>query len=520
MASVRVDLLDAKQGRLPPICICCGNPAHQMVHHTFYYQPTWLVICNLILPAIVRWCLASNSVVIPVPVCAGHAWRLNLPTLLGYILAAVLLLLVPVLLILSVSQSYSGLAVVGLIAVLLILVMLPAILVTQLITPRAYDITDLFLGLTAVSDQFAAASRRGGGLLTGGYEAGQSSYAQPQPSYSASGSSYGYAAQPARSGSWKLALIIGGSVLAVVLLTVSLIVAVAISLGPMARGGPTASLPQPEEPGEFSKAQFSKAPSAAEQGNSPPAIPAGIPQTALPPPDFGSSFVPPGPTASQRAKASEPATSSAVPSAVESSAAEDRSSASPRASSAKSGRPRGGRGTSSSGSSTPPENERPEPPIHAMDLRTRKVIFPPDHVAVPATFALQPGQSVWARQREGAFWHAGYVAEIDGNQVTVRYKGWSDFFNETLSRDMLCIDKALLAGQAKTTAGSGSTSGEGGKLRTWTDVTGRFKVEAELVKVENGQVTLRRANGDRTTLPLEKLSPADQEFVRENASSR
>jgi hypothetical protein len=85
---------------------------------------------------------------------------------------------------------------------------------------------------------------------------------------------------------------------------------------------------------------------------------------------------------------------------------------------------------------------------------------------------------------------------------------------------MLCIDKALLAGQAKTTAASGSTSGEGGKLRTWTDVTGRFKVEAELVKVENGQVTLRRANGDRTTLPLEKLSPADQEFVRENASSR
>jgi uncharacterized membrane protein YoaK (UPF0700 family) len=67
MASVRVDLLDAKQGRLPPICICCGNPAHQMVQHTFYYQPTWLVICNLILPAIVRWCLAYNSVVIPVP---------------------------------------------------------------------------------------------------------------------------------------------------------------------------------------------------------------------------------------------------------------------------------------------------------------------------------------------------------------------------------------------------------------------------------------------------------------------
>jgi hypothetical protein len=153
-----------------------------------------------------------------------------------------------------------------------------------------------------------------------------------------------------------------------------------------------------------------------------------------------------------------------------------------------------------------------------MDLRTRKVVYPPDHVKIPATFALQPGHAVWARQHDGPFWHAAYVAAVDGDSVTVRYQGWSDFFNETLQRDMLCIDKSLLAAQAKASpagAASGS-SGAAGKLRTWTDVTGKYKVEAELVKIENGQVTLRKANGDRTTLPVDKLSEADREFLRQN----
>lgn len=55
MASICVDRLDAGQEWLPNVYICCIQPAERLVEHRFYYQPTWLIICNLILPAIVRW---------------------------------------------------------------------------------------------------------------------------------------------------------------------------------------------------------------------------------------------------------------------------------------------------------------------------------------------------------------------------------------------------------------------------------------------------------------------------------
>lgn len=51
------------------------------------------------------------------------------------------------------------------------------------------------------------------------------------------------------------------------------------------------------------------------------------------------------------------------------------------------------------------------------------------------------------------------------------------------------------------------------KLRTWTDVTGNFKVDAELVKVTSNVVQLRKANGKVVSLPLSKLSVADQQFL-------
>ena len=55
-------------------------------------------------------------------------------------------------------------------------------------------------------------------------------------------------------------------------------------------------------------------------------------------------------------------------------------------------------------------------------------------------------------------------------------------------------------------------------VREWTDSTGKLKVMASLVKVEGDKVTLRRAdNGKEVTLPIEKLSDADQEYLKEAA---
>ena len=52
--------------------------------------------------------------------------------------------------------------------------------------------------------------------------------------------------------------------------------------------------------------------------------------------------------------------------------------------------------------------------------------------------------------------------------------------------------------------------------RTWTDKTGKFKVSAELVEVQDGKALLRRADGKEISVPLERLSDADQQFVKEH----
>ncbi len=49
--------------------------------------------------------------------------------------------------------------------------------------------------------------------------------------------------------------------------------------------------------------------------------------------------------------------------------------------------------------------------------------------------------------------------------------------------------------------------------RTWTDVTGEFRIEAELVRIRGDEVVLRRADKREITLPLAKLSKADQEYA-------
>jgi len=50
--------------------------------------------------------------------------------------------------------------------------------------------------------------------------------------------------------------------------------------------------------------------------------------------------------------------------------------------------------------------------------------------------------------------------------------------------------------------------------REWTSADGKFHVEAKLVEFDGTQVQLQRADGRTITVPLEKLSPADQRWLR------
>lgn len=49
--------------------------------------------------------------------------------------------------------------------------------------------------------------------------------------------------------------------------------------------------------------------------------------------------------------------------------------------------------------------------------------------------------------------------------------------------------------------------------RTWSDSTGRFKVEATFVRMEGDKVVIKKADGKFQTIPLDKLSKDDQDYV-------
>ena len=50
--------------------------------------------------------------------------------------------------------------------------------------------------------------------------------------------------------------------------------------------------------------------------------------------------------------------------------------------------------------------------------------------------------------------------------------------------------------------------------RKWTDSTGKYTVEAEFLEVQDGKVRLRKENGSVISIPMDRLTWEDQEWVR------
>ncbi len=69
-------------------------------------------------------------------------------------------------------------------------------------------------------------------------------------------------------------------------------------------------------------------------------------------------------------------------------------------------------------------------------------------------------------------------------------------------------------GVVSSTAAKVTASPRENPIRTWSDSTGRFKVEAELVDRDDQNITLRRSNGKIAKVPLAKLSEADLAYLK------
>jgi hypothetical protein len=51
------------------------------------------------------------------------------------------------------------------------------------------------------------------------------------------------------------------------------------------------------------------------------------------------------------------------------------------------------------------------------------------------------------------------------------------------------------------------------EIRTWTDKTGNFSTDASFGGMAGGVVTLHKTDGTTTKIPIDQLSPADQDWI-------
>jgi SLA1 homology domain 1, SHD1 len=129
---------------------------------------------------------------------------------------------------------------------------------------------------------------------------------------------------------------------------------------------------------------------------------------------------------------------------------------------------------------------------------------------VPADLELEEGTSLavcW-----GLKWQPLTVLrENQDGSVHVRWDERSSAFDSDIAREQLIIENKTVRKLRRKPAAA--TDDLKTVLRTWTDVTGKHKIEATLVSKTDSEVTLRTDAGREITLPLEKLSEEDRALL-------
>ncbi|KAK4187998.1 hypothetical protein QBC35DRAFT_383679 [Podospora australis] len=75
--------------------------------------------------------------------------------------------------------------------------------------------------------------------------------------------------------------------------------------------------------------------------------------------------------------------------------------------------------------------------------------------------------------------------------------------------------RAEASGSSKNKDGSAKTKPDPAKVRTWTDRSKSFTVEAQFLGVKDGKLNLHKMNGVRIAVPIAKMSLKDLEYVEQ-----
>lgn len=137
---------------------------------------------------------------------------------------------------------------------------------------------------------------------------------------------------------------------------------------------------------------------------------------------------------------------------------------------------------------------------------------------VESSTTLYVGQII-QYQEHGSFWYPGRIKQLlPGNKVQVEALAWGKPNRDvTLARRNLQLAPPEVDQPARPTADPGNTATVQiqSPMRTWTDKSGRFRIEATFVSEENGSIKLLRKDGKPATVPLDKLSDGDQAFIHQ-----
>lgn len=142
---------------------------------------------------------------------------------------------------------------------------------------------------------------------------------------------------------------------------------------------------------------------------------------------------------------------------------------------------------------------------------------------VAADTALFVGQILIGHDT-GAWYPAEIVALHADGAVDVTFRGWGNR-KSTLPRSRLQLappeveqpnlktEQVVAAGKPAPAEDNPFATPDEKASRTWTDVSGRFTIEGKYLGKSGDSVRLLRADGKELTVPLAKLSAADQKFV-------
>jgi len=537
VAQVTVQRYAAELGRLPPTCICCGQPAQQMVRHKFYYDPLWLIVFGPVMGWL-RYIWATQNLVMFAPVCSRHGWRLGLPTYTGYAFAFSLLIIAPLMIAASQMQSLRGaIGWIWLAVFLYTLGMLALMLIARLITPRLVDFDTGSVTFGSVSLGFKAA-------ITGQALPGQGlrSLGQTNPTLPGQpGANPTHLTSPATNNGPLIALLgVGGGFLVLVVLGFVVLGAVyfnrarreaafrrqqadAKAFHDQARADAEA---RHQQNMADLQANRRRAMGGAPTFNSIPSSPAPtntattLPTSTSTPPPKPIAPAPPAPPPTTSTVSSAPSVAS--PSIPDSDPFGIGQQIGPPSNISAGGIPPRPRADLEAKADLPIRGrfDKPDPdvgPDGQVEVKyrpeRRDSPYPPTSKSLTRITELRVGMEIWV-QDKWRTWYRGQVLGIDGLRALVHTHGW-----DSVTDELVPIPRIRVAANAEQPAASDGRNPFEESLpprnRTWTDTTGKFTIKAEFVKLSAGKVTLKRDDGSEISLPLEMLAAADQQIARQ-----